>query len=64
MKVLVYFLFIMCAFLSSFLIRWMQKHLGADSDGHDKPLCTKAILIIDNFEKFLVIPVIDKSQFF
>ena len=31
------------------------------SDGHDKPFCTKAITIIDNFKKAL--SDIDKSQF-
>ena len=34
------------------------------SDGHDKPFCTKAITIIDNFKKPLAIPIIGKSQFF
>ena len=35
------------------------------SDGHDKPFCTKAITIIDNFKKTLGnrLPIIDKSQF-
>ena len=32
------------------------------SDGHDKPFCTKAITIIDNFKKAL--GDTDKSQFF
>ena len=36
---------------------------GARSDGHDKPFCTKAITIIDNFKKPWAIPIIDKSQF-
>ena len=33
----------------------------APSDGHDKPFCTKAITIIDNFKKAL--GDTDKSQF-
>ena len=32
-----------------------------DSDGHDKPFCTKAITIIDNFKNAL--GDTDKSQF-
>ena len=36
---------------------------GTISDGHDKPFCTKAITIIDNFKKPWAILIIDKSQF-
>ena len=35
--------------------------LDMPSDGHDKPFCIKAIVIIDNFKK--AIPIIDKTQF-
>ena len=32
------------------------------SDGHDKPFCTDAVMIIDNFKKTLG-DTVDKSQF-
>ena len=38
--------------------------MATASDGHDKPFCTKAITIIDNFKKPRAIPIIDKFQFF
>ena len=44
----------------SFSFCWPQ---GAGSDGHDKPFCTKAITIVDNFRKPWAIPIIDESQF-
>ena len=34
------------------------------SDRHDKPFCTKAITIINNFKKVWAIPIIDKSDIF
>ena len=36
-------------------------HPSVGSDGHDKPFCTKAITIVDNFKKAL--GDTDKSQF-
>ena len=33
------------------------------SDGHDKPFCTKAITIINNFKKSWAKTIIDKFQF-
>ena len=43
------------------IFRTLKKYKFVYSDGHDKPFCTKAITISDNFKKAL--GDTDKSEF-
>ena len=36
-----------------FYLGVVVKGIAIGSDGHDKPFCTKAMTITDNFKKFL-----------